>query len=68
MAPDSKTEIGLPPGPSRSTIAGMRLLGEIARNSGLNCSPLAMLTGIMRYGSRHSSSMMEILKPFGVGQ
>ncbi len=32
-----KTGIGLPPSfGSRSTIAGMRLLGEIARNSGLN--------------------------------
>ena len=47
MAPDSKTEIGLPPGPSGSMIAGMRLLGEIARNSGLNWSPVPMLTGLI---------------------
>jgi len=36
VAPDSNTEIGRPPGPSGSTIAGMRLFGEMARNSGLN--------------------------------
>ena len=47
MAPDSKIEIGLPPGPSGSTIAGMRLLGEIFRKSGLNWSPREMFTGIM---------------------
>ncbi len=68
MAPDSKIEIGFPPGPSRSTIAGMRLFGEIFRKSGLNCSPLEMFTGISLYGRPHSSSMIEILKPFGVGQ
>ena len=28
-----------------STIAGIRLFGEIARNSGLNCSPLPICTG-----------------------
>jgi hypothetical protein len=28
------SEIGLPPGPSGSTIAGIRLLGLILRNSG----------------------------------
>ena len=28
----------------------MRLLGEMARNSGSNCSPVPMLTGTMRYG------------------
>ena len=31
---------GCPSGPSGSTIAGIRLFGEIARNSGANCSPL----------------------------
>ena len=41
--PNSKTEIGLPPGPSGSTIAGMRLLGETARKSGENCSPRPIL-------------------------
>src|SRR2546422_2786255 len=68
MAPDSNTEIGFPPGPSGSTIAGMRLFGEIARNSGLNWSPWPMLTGYTTYGSPHSSSMIEIFQPFGVGQ
>ena len=47
MAPLSKIEIGAPPGPSGSTIAGMRLLGLIARNSGLNWSPRPMLTGLI---------------------
>jgi hypothetical protein len=46
----------------------MRLLGEIARNSGLNWSPLPMFTGWIVYGSPHSSSMMVIFQPFGVGQ
>ena len=68
MAPDSNIEIGLPPGPPGSTIAGMRLLGEIAKNSGLNCSPLAMFTGTTLYASPHSSSMIVIFQPFGVGQ
>ena len=36
----------------------MRLFGLIARNSGLNWSPLPMLTGITRYARPHSSSMM----------
>ena len=40
MAPDSKTDIGaLPSFGARSTIAGMRLFGEISRNSG--CELLA---------------------------
>jgi hypothetical protein len=56
------------PGPCGSTIAGIRLLGEIARNSGVNCSPLEMSTARMLYGSPHSSSMIEIFQPFGVGQ
>ncbi len=68
MAPDSKIEIGLWPGPSGSTMAGMRLFGAIFRKSGLNCSPLEMFTGIRLYGVPHSSSMIDILKPFGVGQ
>jgi hypothetical protein len=45
MAPDSNTEIGRPPGPSGSTIAGIRLFGEIARNCGENCSPFEMSIG-----------------------
>jgi hypothetical protein len=36
MAPDSKIEMGLPPGPSGSTIAGILLFGLIFRNSDLN--------------------------------
>ena len=44
MAPDSNTDIGCPPGPSGSTIAGMRLLGLMARNPGSNCSPRPMFT------------------------
>ena len=35
-APLSKIETACPSGPSGSTIAGMRLLGLMARNSGLN--------------------------------
>jgi hypothetical protein len=49
MAPDSNTGIAAPPSAgARSTIAGMRLFGEIARNSGSNCSPRPMFTGTMR--------------------
>ena len=48
IAPDSNSEIGLPSGPSGSVIAGIRLLGLIARNSGLNWSPAPMLTGMTR--------------------
>ena len=51
-----------------STMAGMRLLGEIARNSGVNCSPFWMSTYFTVYGSPVSSSMMEIFQPLGVGQ
>jgi hypothetical protein len=36
MAPDSKTWMGLPPGPSVSTIAGILLFGLIFRNSELH--------------------------------
>ena len=47
MAPDSKTLMGDPPPlGSWSTMAGMRLFGLIARNSGLNCSPFPMSTGM----------------------
>src|SRR6266481_6941195 len=58
----------LPSGPSGSTIAGILLLGLIARKSGAICSPLVMLTGITSYGSPISSSATEILRPFGVFQ
>jgi hypothetical protein len=49
-------------------MAGMRLFGLTARNSGSNCSPRPMLTGIVRYGSSISSSAMLIFQPLGVGQ
>src|ERR1700682_1679192 len=58
----------LPPGPSGSTIAGILLLGLIARKSGGICSPLVMLTGLTLYGSPISSSATLILRPFGVFQ
>ena len=67
IAPDSNTGIG-PSGSSWSTIAGIRLFGLIARNSGWNWSPLPILTGTVRYASPHSSSMMAIFQPLGVGQ
>ena len=38
MAPDSKTLIDSPSGPSGSTIAGILLFGLIARKSGVNWS------------------------------
>jgi hypothetical protein len=38
------------------------------QNAGANCSPLEMSTGRTTYGSPHSSSMIEIFQPFGVGQ
>ena len=48
MAPDSKMEIGAPPPiGSLSTMAGMRLLGAIFRNSGENWSPRPMFTGFI---------------------
>src|SRR5258706_12014288 len=68
IAPDSNTLTRLPPGPSGSTIAGILLLGLIARNAGAICSPLVMLTGTTLYGSPISSSPTLILRPFGVFQ
>jgi hypothetical protein len=47
---------------------GMRLLGLIFRNPGVNCSPLPMFTGTMRYGTSVSSKKIVIFHPFGVGQ
>src|SRR5712691_1278046 len=58
----------LPSGPSGSTIAGILLLGLIARKSGAICSPLVMLIGMTLYGSSISSSATLILRPFGVFQ
>src|ERR1700738_3982708 len=68
MAPDSNTLTHLPRGPSGSTIAGILLLGLIARKSGAICSPLVMFTGMTLYGSPISSSATLILRPFGVFQ
>src|ERR1051326_8223163 len=67
IAADSNSVNGLPPGPSESTIAGMRWLGLIFRNSGLNWSPAPISTGIILYSRRSSSSAICTLWPFGVG-
>jgi len=49
IAPDSKTEMLSPPSIGLgSMIAGIRLLGEKLRNSLLNCSPVVILTGMIR--------------------
>src|SRR5271166_1512334 len=45
IAPLSNTDSG-PPGASRSTIAGILLLGEIFRNAGSCCSFLPMFTRV----------------------
>ena len=66
MAPDSKTLTGSPPGPSESTIAGILLFGLMARNSGLNWSPLPRSIQCSRYSNAHSPSMTWIFCPFGV--
>ena len=63
-----KTEIGASSGLSGSMIAGLQLLGEIARKLGSNCSPRPMSTVRRSYRKPHSSSTIEILPPFGVGQ
>jgi hypothetical protein len=56
IAHDSKSETGVSPSTGvLSTIAGIRLFGEIRRNSGANCSPRPMLTGRRRYGVSVSS-------------
>jgi hypothetical protein len=69
IAPDSKTLSGpLPSAGSLSTIAGIRLFSEIFRNSGVNCSPLEILTGLIEYASPASSRKIVILCPFGVVQ
>src|ERR1700745_3305080 len=68
IARDSNRVKGLPPGPSGSTIAGIRWLGVIFRNSGLNWSPPPILTGITLYCRPSSSSAICTLWPFGVGQ
>ncbi len=69
IAPDSNTGSGAPPAAGAwSTIAGMRLFGEMARNSGLNCSPLPMSTGTTRCGRPVSSMNTRTFWPLGVGQ
>src|SRR6185436_4746062 len=47
---------------------GILLLGLILMYSGLNWSSLPILMACTRYGSPSSSSMIEILRPFGVVQ
>ena len=49
-------------------IAGILLLGLMARKSGAICSPLLIFTGKTLYGSPISSSATLILRPFGVFQ
>jgi len=65
--PDSNSESGSPPSAGApSTMAGMRLLGEVLRNPGANCSPRPMSTGTMRYSRPDSSRNMVSLWPLGV--
>ena len=64
IAPDSKT--GKSPA-SRSTIAGMRPFGLMARNQGSFCTFLPRSTPTVLYGIASSSSVIEALWPFGVG-
>src|SRR3954454_2595279 len=68
IAADSNSVNGFPPCPSGSTIAGMRWLGVIFKNSGLNWSPAPILTGMTLYSRPSSSSAICTLCPFGVGQ
>ncbi len=69
MAPDSKMATGSPPPVGAlSTITGMRWLGFIFRNAGVNWSPRPMFTGTMLYGIPASSSRIVTFLPFGVGQ
>ncbi len=49
-------------------MTGILPSGATARNSGAVWAPLPMLTGIIRYGRPHSSSMIEAFQPFGVVQ
>src|SRR5690606_14918502 len=60
MAPDSNTAK-----PS-STMAGMRPLGLMRRNSGLFCFCLSKDSTCTRYGRPSSSRAMDTLCPFGV--
>jgi hypothetical protein len=64
IAPDSKTA-RLPH--SRSTIAGIRPFGLIARNHGSFCSFFARFSAWTSYGSPSSSSVTDAFQPFGVG-
>ncbi len=68
MAPDSASAYDEPPGPSGSTIAGILLFGLMRRNSSSNCSPRVISMGWTSYAQPSSSSMIDILWPFGVGQ
>jgi hypothetical protein len=54
--------IGAPPSAgSVSMIAGIRLLGAMRRKSTPNCSPVPMLTGMVRKGTPASSRKIVIL-------
>ncbi len=68
MAPDSNTLTRFPPGPSGSTMAGILLLGLMARKSGAHCSFLLMFHGDDAIRQSISSSATLILRPFGVFQ
>lgn len=69
MAPLSNSDTGAPPPAGAwSTMAGMRLLGAMARKSGVNCSPFEMFTGMRRYSIPASSRNIVTLWPFGVVQ
>ena len=49
-------------------MAGMRPFGEIFTNASENCCFSRKFTYLISYGRPHSSNMMVIFQPFGVGQ
>ena len=52
----------------RLVFTGIRLFGLIRKNFAVNWSPRPIFTGFNSYSRAHSSSMMLIFFPFGVGQ
>src|SRR2546423_6618980 len=66
MALDCDMVIGLPPGPSLSTITGIWPFGLSARYCGVLCSPLVRSMGCQLYLSPHSSSAMRARMPLDV--
>ena len=48
-------------------MAGILLLGEMAKNSGANCSSFCKFTAWAAYSKPNSSKAMETLRPLGVG-